>query len=551
MSTKHRIIFVILSLIFLIASFKETPCLKQAKAQSFPLFPFTLRVKAEDYIKSSPMLTLDKNGILMVDYKKVYAGYGPVIFHNPLFISHYALALYQDFMESKNEVFKEKFFKQLDFLFKNKKIRRYKARDFWVWEYPFENKKFGAKAPWVSALANGTVLTAFLMGYNLTREPKYLSAAEMAFRAFLVSTQFGGVSTFENGVAWYEEVAHESAPSSKILNGHISALQGLWVLGQGRGRKDVENHLKLGIKAVKRDLKFYDAGFISYYSPYPTDCFAPAHSYNTFHVHQLLWLYDISSEPDFLYYALRFARYDDPGWLITTAGSTDPKGHGPKNLALEWGNKYWSHNQFPTWVQIDLGTINKIGAITIIGYIPKSTPKDYDILSSLDGKEWNLLIQRRGNTDQYPKEDFGFLKTRYIRLVILNDNGNNNVALAGLGIHCIPGNPTAVSDWQSYDLGNRPAWIFTSGWKVPAQGWLVADLARPKSKIVMEFKGAKSPNLSFLGSNYLKTFRTLVFTKSKVIGRVLYTINTDNYRYLKIDLSKATKGAILKVISTE
>ena len=517
---------------------------------SVPLYPFTPRSSSENYIKANRRYHLDEAGVLYVEYGKAYSEIGKR--YNPGFIAVYAQALYKNYLNANDSRYKELFFKQIEWLMKNRACRFYNEMPFWVWEYDFDNEKFRAKAPWVSAYANGKIIPVLLKAYEISRDLKYLRAAELSFRAFIVPVKAGGLGTFEKDVAWYEEVAGESAPSSKILNGHISALAGLWTFWKCSGRKDVRKALDFGISAVKRDLKIYDSGFLSYYSQYPKDppVFAPAHGYNTLHVHQLLWLHSITDDPVFLSYAIKFAGYDDPGLKFSVAGSTDPKGHGPDNLKMEMGNKYWSHNDFPTWVQIDLGSTQEVYGISILGYIAKASPKDYDVLVSLDGNEWRSLLHKRGNKEQFVTEIFQPEKTRFLRIVIMSDNGNRNVALKGIGIHRRKGNPVAVSNWDWFSSGNKPELLFTSGWRIhKGTGWLIADAVKENSKnIIFEFEGHPAPKLTFFGSNDLKNFSPLRFYILKTDGnKTNFFIDIDQFRYIRLNVA-GEEGGILRIV---
>jgi hypothetical protein len=523
-----------------------------SEISSVPLYPFTPRSSSENYIKANRRYHLDESGILYVDYGTSYGEIGKR--YNPGFIAVYAQALYKDYFNTNDLRYKKLFFKQIEWLMKNRACRFYNEMPFWAWEYDFDNEKFRARAPWVSAYTNGKIIPVFLKAYEISQDLKYLRAAELSFRAFIVPTKAGGFGTFEKDMAWYEEVAGESAPSSKILNGHISALAGLWTFWKCTGRKDIRQALDLGVSAVKKDLKIYDSGFLSFYSQYPKDppVFAPAHGYNTLHVHQLLWLHSITDDPVFLSYAIKFAGYDDPGFKFSVAGSTDPKDHGPENLNMEMGNKYWSHNDFPTWIQIDLGSIQEVYGISILGYIAKASPKDYDVLVSLDGKEWATLLSRRGNREQFPTEIFEARKGRYLRIVIMNDNGNRNVALTGIGIHRSKGSPVAVSNWDWFSSGNKPALIFDSGWRVPkGTGWLIADMVHEDIKnTIFEFEGKLVPKISFFGSSGLKTFKPLQFRIMKPdTDKTNFFIDVDQFRYIKLHIEKGVKGGTLRLIN--
>lgn len=515
-----------------------------------PLYPFTLRASAEEYVKSSRLVSLDEHGIPVTDYGSLHGGAGRR--YNPTFIANYALALYRDYLVTMDSTLLQAFQKQVQWFLDHATRREYHGIEFWVWEFDFANPTFEAKAPWVSALSQGRVLCVFLAAYDLMSNPEYLRAVEYTFRSFIVPTSSGGVATFEGNSAWYEEVADEEAPSAKILNGHIAAVQGLWTFWKWTGRADVKRYLDLGIAAVKRDIALYDAGFLSFYSQYPTDPreYAPPGDYNTLHVHQLLWLYDISEEPVFLEYALQFARYDAPSWEIITAGSTDPVGHGPDNLFFQMYSRYWSHNQFPTWIQIDLGGLQLIDGVVIFGYTPKSTPRDFQVFASADGQEWQLVLDRLGNEEQHFTQHFEPLTARYVKIVILNDNGNNNVALTGVAVLRQHAVPSAVSDWRSFSAGNLPVLVFEQGWKVRDAQWIVIDLgSEVPQDIVIEITGvAGHCAFALLGSDELSFWKAITPRATQEIeGGQQVALGTLAQRYLKVEFREGCQGGKLVI----
>lgn len=519
------------------------------RLQEKPLYPFTLRSRADQYVKNSRLISLDDSGVPVTDYGSLHGGAGKR--YNPTFISNYALALYRDFLRTGDRSLLEAFNIQVQWLLDHKTQRQYSGIEFWVWEFDFDNPTFEAKAPWVSALSQGRVLAVFLAAYDLTNDPHYLRAAEYAFRSFIVPASEGGVSTFENNAAWYEEVADNDVPSAKILNGHIAAVQGLWTFWKWTGREDVKRYLDLGIAAVKRDIASYDAGFLSYYSQYPTNprIYAPAGDYNTLHVHQLLWLYDVTSEPKFLNYALRFASYDSPSWNITTAGSTDPIAHGPNKLFFQMGSQFWSHNQFPTWVCLDLQKSMKIDGIVIFGYTNKSTPRNFEVLVSKNGEDWIKTLEIINNTDIHIIERFEPVLARFVKLVVFNDNGNNNVALTGVAVLGNTTAPMAVSDWESFSAGNLPARVFGEGWTIPESGWIVVYLGdlNPKD-IFIDLVGCDTQCcFTILETDDLKAYRTIspdVSTTNDGLNVALHKLSSS---YLKIVFYKGCKGGKLTV----
>jgi len=321
----------------------------------------------------------------------------------------------------------------------------------------------------------------------LTNDEKYIEVAEKAFRVFLVDMAKGGVRTpVPNGGAFYEEVAGEDVPSSKILNGHIGALVGLWDYSQHSQNSWAKNAFDDGVKALKGNLDEYDARGTSYYSLNPKKL-APRGGYNIQHIHQLLWLYKVTNDLYFLQYAIKFYSYEQSQYEVMVRGSTDHKGHGKDNLYLQFGNHYWSHNQFPTWIELDLKKPKIITGLTIFGgALQRALPKDYDILFSVDGQEWNNTIQIRDSCTQIRYHNVSDVEARFIKVVVISDNGNNNVVPTGFGIEVAKSSqdPVAIVDFNHFSSGNSPlrlvdenvntAWINSHG-----QGWIIIDLGAP------------------------------------------------------------------------
>jgi len=552
-----------------------------------PFYPFLLCKCSSDYLRSSGSYSLDENGIIEVDYGYSYQIAGKR--HNPFIIANYALALYQDYRNSGNSSLVEPFKKQIKWLFDHKTAGEYQGTEFWVWEYNFDNLPFGAKAPWVSSMSQGNTLCAFLAAYELTSDAKYLHAAECAYHSFLVPASMGGVATFDNDVAWYEEVADVGANSSKILNGHIIAVQSLWTFWKWTGKWDVKQSLDLGIAAVKKDIPLYDAGFISYYGQYPEKNrkFAQPNGYNKLHVRQLVWLYELTGDPVFIKYALKFAGYDAPDWNITVSGSIDPIEHGPNNLLSYIGKKYWSDNQFPAWVQLDLKKPQVIKGVALIGYTNKTTPHDFQVFISDDGKAWRQILERSDNKDLRIVEHFDPVVARFVKVVLLsvsndsgdnklwqilkqlankemriadlfesaietiisNANDNNRVELIGVAVIRDDAVPMAVSDWESYKSGILPTDVFKTGWMISKDGWIIADLGDDPGEIGIKVLGSRNQcQFSILGSEDLTTFKPIALQAiEKTNDDLMMTLRDVGFRYLKVEFHEGCKGKKLRI----
>src|SRR5690606_1995799 len=154
-----------------------------------------------------------------------------------------------------------------------------------------------------------------ICAFDVTKDVKYREFASSAIRAFSIDMDKGGVATKTPYGIYFEEIAKPGFRSTKVLNGHVSALQAVWLWAQVSRDPEFATLAKAGIDAVRADLAHYDAGFLSWYDQDMTlkeRHIAPRMDYNNLHVTQLAWLYHVDKDPAFLDYALRFSGYEHP-----------------------------------------------------------------------------------------------------------------------------------------------------------------------------------------------------------------------------------------------
>jgi len=176
----------------------------------------------------------------------------------------------------------------------------------------------------------------------------------------------------------------------------------------------------------------FDAGFTSYYSlsqPGPDRIIAARGDYNSLHVDQLLWLYDQTGDSWFLEWASRFQAYEVNGYKYSAKGSVDPARHGPDQAAALYGSRYWSHADFPTWIEVGMPKRHSVSGFWVDGNGEKATPKDFSVDAFVDG-EWQIMRRIEGNTKKRQVVQFDEpVVTDRLRLNIFQDNGNRNTAL--------------------------------------------------------------------------------------------------------------------------
>lgn len=451
-----------------------------ASASDMYLYPFTPFGKASSYIDSNSNMQLDSSGIPFYSYKGHMNKAGDQ--YNPGFIADYAQAFFRDAMESGNKEEQQKFLKLAEWLLHHAVQRQYGKTSYLVWIYDFENPKFLAGRKWISGFTAGKILPVFLYAYHITARKEFEDAARKTLNSFLVSMEHGGLSTFVSQIStWFEEVAQAGIPSAKILNGHIYALAGIYTYWKNTENQKALEIFQKGIRAVKEDIAKYDAGFISYYSQYPVSprILAPVNGYNTLHVHQLLWLYSLDSDPIWLEFALKFARYDDSFVEYNASSSIDPKDHGPGNLKMLLGNKYWSASAFPASVTTSMPNARSILGGTIL--LPTSSQNrplntQFSIINK-DGVRQNIETKKE-IVDQ--RLNFIFkspVTTR--KLVFTFDSALSKVlALRGISLDFQTPWPAAVCDFDSFRSGNKPATIFRNGWTIKGSGFLLLDYGK-------------------------------------------------------------------------
>ncbi len=404
-----------------------TPGVQGASCAPYPIAPRTVGASAAEYA-SSGKFSLDAEGILVFDYGPAYENLGK--FRNPYFISNYANALYRDFLDSdcRTQSFKKAFLKQADYLMESAAHESGMA----VWRHPFRNDLFDLPAGWISGIGQARIASVLFRAYGLTGDKAYRKLAFEGMEVYRRPLEQGGVVTNHDEATWIEEYPDPGGRSYRILNGHVTALLGILDFGALTKDPQWDELVRRAIVAVKRNLPLFDAGFTSYYSlnqPGSDRIIAPRGDYNPLHVDQLLSLYDLTKDETFLQWASRFQAYEVNGFRYSAKGSVDPVRHGPDQANGQYGSRYWSHADFPTWIQVDLPKKELVKGFWIDGNGLKASPRDMSFDVHVEGK-WVPASRIEGNSSKrrvlYWKTPF---YTDRIRVNISKDNGNRNVAI--------------------------------------------------------------------------------------------------------------------------
>ena len=177
-----------------------------------------------------------------------------------------------------------------------------------LWAYEADLPKYGIRAPWYSAMAQGQIASVFARMASRTGDPADAELAIRAIEPLLRPSEPCLVARTPEGPVL------EEAPSdrpSRILNGWIFALVGLQEVGEGLHDAGAELAFNEGIATLERALPLYDVGWWSRYSLYPhrlVDLAKPF--YHCLHVAQLAALHRLTGIDAFAETSARWASYD-------------------------------------------------------------------------------------------------------------------------------------------------------------------------------------------------------------------------------------------------
>jgi hypothetical protein len=131
-----------------------------------------------------------------------------------------------------------------------------------AWEYYFDFD--GGRAPWVSAMAQGTALEALTRAYRATGDPAYLASAHAAL-GILTRRPGTGVALPEaHGTRFLQ---YSFAPGADIINAFLQTLIGLYDYAKVSGDAQAERLFTAGDQQAQAELPRFDTGAWSLYQP--------------------------------------------------------------------------------------------------------------------------------------------------------------------------------------------------------------------------------------------------------------------------------------------
>lgn len=242
----------------------------------------------------STEILIDEYGIPILDYgiiNEIPVGKQ----RNPITISTHALSHYDDFIITGNETSKNFLLNNADWLIENMVIHQNYSILEYNFPYPPTNMP---ESGWRSGMAQGVALQALVKAHEVTKDEKYLNAADLILNSFFIEVKDGGVSyKTKNDGWWYEEYSHEDAKPSRVLNGMMYALLGIDEYYKYTNDIKAKFIFEHGITSLENKLPDYDLNGYSYYDDLKTHS---SSFYHQVHVDLTEQLYAIT-ENEILY----------------------------------------------------------------------------------------------------------------------------------------------------------------------------------------------------------------------------------------------------------
>jgi len=253
--------------------------------------------------KEHKRFIFDENGIPSIEYGKIN-DIKIGIQRNPVTISQQTMTYYKQLQKKSTNQIKEKLLNCANWLVTNS----VSVKNYSLLYYNFPWPAYNLEKPWVSAMAQGQAIQALINAHKILEDEKYLETAKLLLNSFHVETTDGGITYKDNSDRWwYEEYASKKGKKSRVLNGMIFALFGIYDYYCYQKDPDAEFLFQQGIRALKNDLPRYDYGKgYSYYDLLQN----PARKYHKIHVEQLSQLYKITGEEIFKTYFERWKNFD-------------------------------------------------------------------------------------------------------------------------------------------------------------------------------------------------------------------------------------------------
>lgn len=241
----------------------------------------------------------DNNGIYL------YEGSDGKQYYSVINLAQYALGSYEEFIKTKNKKWLQEFINHCDWLVKNQEIF-INCEGVWINKFPVP--LYNLSNDWSSALGQAFGISALTRAFWETKKNIYLDHAIMAYSAYMMNINEGGV-LYDNGKGFVCLEEYTSSKHSSVLNGYISAIWSIYDLYFATKNKKYFDSFCFHCSSLSQNLNRWDKKFWSKYDLWEEHDFISSYFYHKLHIKQLQILYKITEIDTFNYYAKKWERY--------------------------------------------------------------------------------------------------------------------------------------------------------------------------------------------------------------------------------------------------
>lgn len=211
-------------------------------------------------------------------------------------IFQYGIASYDLFLKTGEEIYKKKLLACADWAIENQQD----DGGFVTFAHNFPD------APY-SSMAQGEAASMLVRAHILTKDNRYLTAADKSIGFMLVPLKDGGTTEYtDDDVILYESVRCEA-----VLNGWIFSLWGLYDFVKYTNDPTAGQILDRTLCTLKKKLPGYDNGYWSKYNAGKMIC---SPFYHKLHIAQLRVMYDLFGDQIYNEYADKWEKYQNSFW---------------------------------------------------------------------------------------------------------------------------------------------------------------------------------------------------------------------------------------------
>ncbi|EGR4673509.1 hypothetical protein C4G56_RS18455 [Vibrio parahaemolyticus] len=231
----------------------------------------------------------------------LYLGADGNKYHSVIFLGHFALGAFQEYVNSNSESSKKDFLRICDWLIDNIENS---ALHYGIWLNKYPMALFKLENSWSSGLAQAKGISCLVRAFHLTKQKKYLSTAIMASKMFSVARDEGGLLAEVDGMYVIEE--YTTTQASCVLNGHIFAIWSIYdilLFEEFVESKEVERLkglYEILIESLASNLERWDNGFWSKYDIWSEHNNISSLFYHDLHIKQLVIMWKMTGKAQFI-----------------------------------------------------------------------------------------------------------------------------------------------------------------------------------------------------------------------------------------------------------